>query len=72
MSEKETYWFQRARVIRIALEVAPDKPVTFDEATTGIKFKIGDGPASEEFHPASVMAGRSDLWLRELIKLLAK
>ena len=71
MREKYTYWFQAARVIRIALDVAPDKTVTFDEAITGIKFKIGDGPASQEFDPVSALADRSDAWLRELIKQLA-
>lgn len=72
MPEKYTYWFQRARVIRIALDVAPDKAVTFDEAITGIKFRIGDGPASQEFEPVSALADRPDSWLRDLIEQLAE
>jgi len=70
--EKYTYWFQRVRVIRFALDVAPDKEVTFDEAITGIKFRIGDGPESQEFDPVSALADRSDAWLRDLIKQLAE
>ena len=72
MPEKYTYWFQRARVIRIALDVVPDKAVTFDEAITGIKFRIGDGRVSQEFDPVSALADRSDSWLRDLIKQLAE
>jgi len=72
MREKYTYWFQAARVIRIALDVAPDKTVKFDEGITGIKFRIGNSPASQEFDPVSALADRSDSWLRDLITQLAK
>jgi hypothetical protein len=75
--EKDSYHFQRARVERIAGELAPGKSVEFDEASTFIKFRIRDNflgvnltERSGEWLP-SELADKSDEWLRAFIKHLS-
>ncbi len=75
---KDDYHFQRARVQRIANELAPGKLVEFDETITWIKFRVTDPmtatvltDASGEWEP-SVLADKSDEWLRDYIKHLSK
>ena len=75
--EKDTFAFQRERVMRICTELAPGKKVEFDEANSLIKFRIRDErlgvnltEASGEWVP-SVLADRSDGWLREFVKKLS-
>jgi hypothetical protein len=75
MNEKDTYEFQRARVIRLAAEIG--KKVEFDESVTWIKFRAGDAgvklratPHSGEIEP-SVLADKSDSWVKALILQLA-
>lgn len=74
---KDDYYFQRARVERIANELAPRKSVEFDGTTTWIKFRVTDPvtatlltEASGEWEP-SVLADKSDEWLRDYIKHLS-
>lgn len=75
--EKDSYQFQRARVERIAGELAPGKSVEFDEASTFIKFRIRDNvlginltePSGDWF--PSVLADKSDEWLRAFIQQLS-
>lgn len=74
--DKDDYRFQRARVQRVANELAPGKTVEFDEATPWIKFRIRDGATrtnltapSGEWEP-SVLADKSDDWLRAFMKHL--
>jgi len=77
VAEKDTYQFQRARVERIANELAPGKSVEFDEASTFIKFRIRDTftgvnltePSGEWF--PDELADKSDAWVREFIKRLS-
>jgi hypothetical protein len=76
-AEKDTYQFQRARVERIAGELAPGKTVEFDEASTLIKFRVRDHflgvnltePSGEWF--PDELADKSDDWLRNFIKNLS-
>ena len=75
--QKDTYEFQRARVIRIISEVAPGKRVEFDEATALIKFRVRDNflgvnltEPSGEWFPEE-LADKSDDWLRNFIKQLS-
>ena len=77
VAEKDTYEFQRERVIRIAGELAPGKSVEFDEASTLIKFRIRDNfigvnltEVSGEWFPDE-LADKSDDWLRDFIKRLS-
>lgn len=77
VAEKDTYQFQRARIIRIADELAPGKTVEFDEASTFIKFRIRDNflgvnltELSGEWFP-DVLGDKSDEWLRKFIKHLS-
>lgn len=77
VTEKDTYQFQRARIERIAGELAPGKSVEFDEASTFIKFRIRDNflrvnltePSGEWF--PDELADKSDDWLRDFIKHLS-
>jgi hypothetical protein len=77
VAEKDTYHFQRARVMRIAEESAPGKTVEFDESATLIKFRIRDNtlgvnltePSGEWF--PDELADKSDDWLRKFIKQLS-
>lgn len=76
MEDKDSYRFQRTRVVQICNELAPGKSVEFDETVTWIKFKITD-PFTKarltgdtgEWEP-SVLADKSDDWLRAFIKQL--
>jgi len=75
--EKDSYHFQRARIERIAGELAPGESVEFDEASTFIKFRIRDNflgvnltEPSGEWLP-SELADKSDGWLRAFIKQLS-
>jgi hypothetical protein len=75
--EKDSYHFQRARIGRIAGELAPGKSVEFDEASTFIKFRITDNflgvnltEQSGEWLP-SELADKSDNRLRVFIKNLS-
>jgi len=74
--DKDSYEFQRARVIRLAAELG--KQVEFDEGATWIKFRAtGAGekfkptPHSGEIEP-SILADKPDSWLKELILQLAR
>ena len=77
VAEKDAYQFQRARIERIAGELAPEKTVEFDEASTFIKFRIRDNflgvnltePSGEWF--PDELADKSDAWLRNFIKHLS-
>jgi hypothetical protein len=77
VTEKDTYSFQRARIERVAGELAPGKTVEFDEASTFIKFRIRDNfvgvnltePSGEWF--SDELADKSDDWLRNFIKRLS-
>jgi hypothetical protein len=76
MESKDTYEFQKARIARIAEELAPGKTVEFDTASTFLKFRIFDPAlgitltrASGEWFP-SELADKSDDWLRAFIKNL--
>ncbi len=77
IAEKDTYQFQRARIVRIAGELAPGKTVEFDEASTFIRFRIRDNvigvnltEVSAEHFPDE-LADKSDHWLRSYIKHLS-
>ncbi len=74
--EKDTYEFQRARVVRLASELG--KQVEFDEAVAWIKFRAADQgtkfratPHSGEIEP-SVLADKPDSWVKALISQLAR
>ena len=72
--KKDTYDFQRARIIRIVEELAPGKKVVFDEENTLIRFRIRDeGSGIDLTQPSgewipSVLADKSDDWLRSFVK----
>jgi len=77
VADKDTYQFQRARVERMARELAPGKTVEFDEASTFIKFRVRDNflrinltEPSGEWLP-DVLADKSDDWLRTFIRHLS-
>jgi len=72
--EKDSYAYQRARVERIAGELAPEGAGEFDETSTMVKFRIRHKsltvdliePFGEWF--PSELADKSDDWLRQSIK----
>src|SRR6266481_9618967 len=71
--DKGHYKFQRARIERIAHDLAPRAKVEFDEGTTCLKFRIRDEATrtnltepSGEWAP-SVLGDKSDEWLRSYI-----
>src|SRR5262245_44748519 len=73
--DKDSYEFQRARVIRLAAELG--KQVEFDEAATWIKFRATEAgakfkatPHSGELMP-SLLADKPDSWIKALILKLA-
>ncbi len=75
--DKDHYRFQRARIERIAQDMAPGAKVEFDEASTWLKFRIRDEATgtnltepSGEWEP-SVLADKSDDWLRSYIRSLS-
>lgn len=75
--DKDTYEFQRARIVRIAAELAPGKTVEFDESSTLIKFRIRDNSVgvnltevSGEWFPDE-LADKSDDWLLRFIKQIS-
>jgi hypothetical protein len=75
--EKDSYGFQKARITRICNELAPGKLVEFDETISLIKFRVRDDvlrvdltEPSGEWLP-SVLADKSDAWLRNFIKMLS-
>jgi len=77
MQAKDTYEFQKARIIRIVEELAPGKATEFDDASTFIKFRVLDPllniaitEPSGEWIP-SVLADKSDDWLRAFIRNLS-
>jgi hypothetical protein len=76
--DKDHYSFQRARIDRIAHELFPGAKVEFDETKTWLKFRLRNEAAranltepSQEWEP-SVLADKSDEWLREYIRRLSK
>ena len=77
LMQRDTYEFQRLRLLRIVSEVAPGKIVEFDEATTLIKFRVRDNslgvnltePSGEWF--PDELGDKSDNWLRNFIKQLS-
>ncbi len=76
MAEKDDYKVQRARIERIAKELAPNCGVEFSPDTTPdwIKFRIVDAAtgtilavSSGDWH-VSEIADKSDQWLRDFIR----
>jgi hypothetical protein len=75
--DKDHYRFQRARIERIAHDMAPHAKVEFDEAATWLKFRIRDEATranltepSGEWEP-SVLADKPEEWLRSYIRRLS-
>lgn len=74
--DKDSYEFQRNRVIRLAAELG--MKVEFDEAVTEIKFRAT--PEGTKFRPTrhsgelepSELADKSDSWVKALIQQLAR
>jgi hypothetical protein len=72
---KDTYEFQKARVIRLAAEIG--KQVEFDDAVTSIKFRATDvgkkfkpSTSSDKLYPdlsPSVLSDKPDSWVKNLI-----
>jgi hypothetical protein len=72
-TDKDSYEFQRARIIRIGNELAPGKRVQFDETTSSLRFRIRDQllgvtitESTGEWEP-SELADKSDEWMRALL-----
>jgi hypothetical protein len=58
VAEKDTYNFQRERIIRVVAEKAPGKQVSFDADSTMIKFRVVD-PAA----PSTSLTEGSGEWI---------
>jgi hypothetical protein len=79
MQDKDSYEFQKARVLGLADEIG--KQVEFDETTTSIKFRVTEKggkfrakPNSGDFLPdlsPSELSDKSDAWLKAFILKLA-
>jgi hypothetical protein len=74
---RDTYKFQRERIIRIVEELAPGRAVQFDDSSTFIRFRVRDPllninltEVSGEWL-ASELADKSDDRLRGLIRNLS-
>lgn len=75
--EKDTYAFQRSRVLRLLNELAPGKLVEFDEASSMIRFRVRDEilgvnliETSGHWFPSEI-ADKSDEELRLMVKNLS-
>ncbi|HEY2392240.1 MAG TPA: zinc ribbon domain-containing protein [Candidatus Angelobacter sp.] len=74
--EKDSYEFQRNRVVRLAAELG--MKVEFDKSTTEIKFRAT--PEGTKFRPTthsgelepSELADKPDSWVKALIQKLAR
>jgi hypothetical protein len=67
MHSKDTYEFQKARIIQVVEELAPGKAVEFDNDSTFIRFRVRD----PFLNIPSELADKPDDWMRAFIKNLA-
>lgn len=72
-TSKDSYSFQRARIIRICDELAPGSEVQFDETTSDLRFQVRQGhlgiklTESSGHRDPSELADKSDEWVRAFI-----